>query len=190
MTKNYAQERYVPKHLNTIINENDHFDFYWNNNNEKPECIAFAKKAKNKLFWYRFKNLEQMNKYINNALDNALANEKRKAEYKAQRTKPHTLKIGDVLYTSWGYDQTNFDFYKVVKLVGKNSIKLVAMNNSFKNSDCRGSDRVSAGNVKENAKPFLKRVDGKDNSVRISSFEFAKVWDGSAKYQTAYGFGH
>ena len=37
---------------------------------------------------------------------------------------------------------------------------------------------------------FLKRVNGKDNHVNISSFEFARVWDGNAKYQTAAGFGH
>ena len=30
MTKNYANERYIPKHLNTKIKENDHFDFYYN----------------------------------------------------------------------------------------------------------------------------------------------------------------
>jgi hypothetical protein len=25
-------------------------------------------------------------------------------------------KLGDILYSSWGYDQTNIDFYKVVKV--------------------------------------------------------------------------
>ena len=29
------------------------------------------------------------------------------------------VKIGDILYTSWGYDQTNSEFYKVMKIVGK-----------------------------------------------------------------------
>jgi len=27
-----------------------------------------------------------------------------------------TPKVGDILYSSWGYDQTNIDFYKVVKV--------------------------------------------------------------------------
>jgi len=31
---------------------------------------------------------------------------------------PHTLKVGDVLNTSWGYDQTNVDFYEVVAVSG------------------------------------------------------------------------
>ena len=28
------------------------------------------------------------------------------------------LKVGDVLRSSWGYDQTNVDYYEVVELVG------------------------------------------------------------------------
>ena len=190
MTKNYASERYIPKQLNTKIKENDHFDFFWNNDNLKPSCIAFPKKGKNKLFWYRFKNVEHMNKHINNVLENAKTREEEKAKYKAERLKPHTLKIGDVLYTSWGYDQTNIDFYKVVKLVCKTSIKLCKMTNQYYESDCRGSDKVVPGDVKENAEPFLKRVNGKDNHVNISSFEFATVWDGNPKYQTAANYGH
>jgi len=190
MTKNYANERYIPKQLTTKIKENNFVDFFWNNDKEKPSCIAFKKKGKNKLWWYRFKNDEHMNDTINQVLSGYKEHEERKEEYKAERLKPHTLKVGDVLYTSWGYDQTNIDFYKVVKLVGKTSVKLCKMTNQYYESDCRASDKVVPGDVKENAKPFLKRVNGKDNHVNISSFEFARVWDGKAKYQTAAGFGH
>lgn len=28
------------------------------------------------------------------------------------------VKVGDIFYTSWGYDQTNVDFYQVVKISG------------------------------------------------------------------------
>ncbi|HEY0087309.1 MAG TPA: hypothetical protein VGB37_00605, partial [Candidatus Lokiarchaeia archaeon] len=31
-----------------------------------------------------------------------------------------TLKVGMYLYTSWGYDQTNNEFFKVIKILGKN----------------------------------------------------------------------
>jgi hypothetical protein len=32
-----------------------------------------------------------------------------------QRTQVHTLAVGDGIYNSWGYDQTNVDFYEVVR---------------------------------------------------------------------------
>lgn len=31
-----------------------------------------------------------------------------------------TLKIGDLLNTNWGYDQTNIEMFRVVKIIGKN----------------------------------------------------------------------
>jgi len=190
MTKNYSSERFVPKQLTTKIKENNFVDFIWNNDKDKPSCIAFPKKGKNKLWWYRFKNVEQMNNRINDLISSYEEREKRKQEYKAERLKPHTLEVGDILYTSWGYDQTNIDFYKVVKLVGKTSVMLCKMYNQYLESDCIASDRVIPGEIKENAEPFLKRVNGKDNHINISSFEFARKWDGTPKRQTAAGYGH
>jgi hypothetical protein len=35
----------------------------------------------------------------------------------------HTLKVGDVLSCSWGYDQTNIDFYQVTQLVGSKFVE-------------------------------------------------------------------
>ena len=37
-----------------------------------------------------------------------------------------TLKVGDVMYSSWGYDQTNVDFYKVVRATAK-SVWLISI---------------------------------------------------------------
>lgn len=37
---------------------------------------------------------------------------------------PRGVKVGDIFYTSWGYEQTNLDFYQVVGLVGKVTVKL------------------------------------------------------------------
>src|SRR6478736_6785039 len=41
-----------------------------------------------------------------------------------RRAKPHGLKVGDVLRASWGYDQTNIDYYEVVKLIGKSMVDI------------------------------------------------------------------
>ena len=37
------------------------------------------------------------------------------------------IKEGDIFYASWGYEQTNIDFYRVVKKVGKASVMLCAL---------------------------------------------------------------
>ena len=81
MTKNYSNERFVPKQLTTKIRENKFVDFIWNNDKEKPSCIAYPKKGKNKIWWYRFKNVEQMNNRINDLISSYEEREKRKEKY-------------------------------------------------------------------------------------------------------------
>ena len=41
--------------------------------------------------------------------------EKRKQERKAAAKKGHDLEVGDILYGTWGYDQTNVNFYQVIR---------------------------------------------------------------------------
>ena len=38
--------------------------------------------------------------------------------------KPQMPKVGDIYYSSWGYDQTNIEFYMVTKLVGATMIEV------------------------------------------------------------------
>ena len=39
-------------------------------------------------------------------------------------TNKYGVKVGDIFETSWGYDQTNVNFFQVVKLVGKTSVRV------------------------------------------------------------------
>jgi hypothetical protein len=49
-------------------------------------------------------------------------NEKQRTA-KKEATSGHTFKVGDVLYQSWGYDQTNIDFFEIVGVLPK-SVKI------------------------------------------------------------------
>ena len=191
MTKNYAKERHIPVTCNVPLFSNEFFDFYWNENKQKPVCITFSKKAKNKFWYNQFLSYESMMKKVEETISNAVSWKQRIEKNKAERNSPHNLKQGDVLVCSWGYDQTNIDFYKVIKLVGKQSVMLQAMFKKYcKTVDGDPHDKVAADTVKENAEPFTVRVNGKDNSVKLSSFEYAKKWDGNPTYQTGYNYGH
>ena len=48
----------------------------------------------------------------------------RKAKAEASLEVMKTIKVGDIFEASWGYDRTNVDFFQVIKIVGKNSVKL------------------------------------------------------------------
>jgi len=46
--------------------------------------------------------------------------QQRKATRRAEKTAwVNPLKVGEILYTSWGYDQTNTEFYVITKVSGK-----------------------------------------------------------------------
>jgi hypothetical protein len=57
--------------------------------------------------------------------EKAAASIKDKAQARAaELAKPHGLQVGAVLVHSWGYEQTNIDFYQVVKLAGKRGVDI------------------------------------------------------------------
>lgn len=102
----------------------------------------------------------------------------------------NTLKAGDVLYTSWGYDQTNINFYQVVRTVGKYSVELIEIMSEIDHSNT-GADYVVARKdiYRLDAQPRTHRVKNGDH-VKIKSYATAYLWDGKPKYETALGYGH
>ena len=75
------------------------------------------------------------------------------------------VKIGDVFYDSWGYEQTNIDFYQVVGLKGKTMVELKPVQKKRKNigycSDLVTpiKDKFINGNYK------TRLVDGETKSI-------------------------
>lgn len=44
---------------------------------------------------------------------------------KAEKVNKYGVKVGDVFTASWGYDQTNVDWFQVVELIGESSVRVV-----------------------------------------------------------------
>lgn len=53
--------------------------------------------------------------------------QQRAAERRAELDKPHSLTVGAVLVSSWGYDQTNVSFYEVTRVIGKRAVEVRAI---------------------------------------------------------------
>jgi hypothetical protein len=100
----------------------------------------------------------------------------------------HTLKEGDILVCSWGYDQTNIDFYQVTKVVSNISVRIRQIKNRIVSRE-EQQDLVEPVKGEFKGLEMLKRPD-KDNWVRISSFEAARPWEGKPEYQTNSIYGH
>lgn len=76
------------------------------------------------LFYWAYRSEDHMilntNGYLEDLEKREAAKISRKEEKKAARASMvNPFKVGDILYDSWGYDQTNIDFYEVVALTAK-----------------------------------------------------------------------
>jgi len=63
-------------------------------------------------------------RYATEARTIAASKVKRKADTRAALDKPHGLQVGDVVRSSWGYEQTNINHYQIVKVIGKRTVEV------------------------------------------------------------------
>jgi hypothetical protein len=111
---------------------------------------------------------------------------------------PPNPKVGDILYSSWGYDQTNIDYYQVVK-VSKASVWIRSIGKECLAGGGRGQDEVvpvanrwtDADQGKGEMHRFRPGVDVPYRySITLTSYSHATLWDGKPRYETAWGYGH
>ena len=108
------------------------------------------------------------------------AKQKRTAETK----KPHGYQVGDVLYASWGWEQTNIDFYEIVAVRGA-VVDIVEIH----------QDRVQTFSMQGTCTPRKgehkggvikgKRPNGL-GQIRLNSYSYARPWDGRPLSWSSY----
>lgn len=123
------------------------------------------------------------------------------------------VKVGDFFYTSWGYDQTNVDFYKVVGMTASGkSVKVQKWSSASVSDDGGPTTYVGAGGSPAMG-GYVKTPEGwsqYDSSItapvetkrlRVGGYCGASIfisdgrghaylWDGKPKYETGAGWGH
>lgn len=129
----------------------------------------------------RDKSIQKYLEGLQSRIDAKKADRAKKAEFQT------TLEVGDILEGSWGYDQTNIEFYQVVKKISGKSIEIRELCQSI----VEGSTGFLCENVMpvkdcftENSKPIRKLVNV-HNRVSFQCFSLSK-WDGRACYQSHY----
>jgi hypothetical protein len=119
---------------------------------------------------FSFKDAEKAQQYQERWIAGVAASVQRKAERKSEKlaamAQPQTaLALGDVLAASWGYEQTNYDFYQVTRLVGVRSVEIRELAQlrdltGFLQGDCVPVKNKFAG------EPMVKRVN-ENGSVKV-----------------------
>lgn len=97
------------------------------------------------------------------------------------------MKVGQILCSSWGYDQTNIDFYEVVERTEK-SVYLRMLGKKTSEILTSMSRKVEPDQMIFRGSRFIKKVKVYNGEpyVSINSFSCAFPWDGKPKVETSY----
>lgn len=157
----------------------------------KPNYCAIAFVGKqSKPFWdIIFASEQDRQRVIDQTIRNRKALIQRKRDEQAARsTYQHDFKQGDLLVRSWGYDQTNIDYYEVTKVLGPQMIEIREIGKRWLGGH-GSSDRVAPDAGKFTGPPMRKRV-GPGGRIRLDSYSSVGKWDGRPNFQTNPMFGH
>lgn len=136
----------------------------------RPAAMAFTARAQRPVFHQFFATPAAREK----AVRDFLANQRAKIEARKQRqATPAAFVVGDLLSSSWGYDQTNVDFYEVVKVAGAwVTVRKVAQVAEQTGHDMGRCAPQSGDFVGE---PIRRLAQGQ--GIRINSYAWASKWN-------------
>lgn len=145
---------------------------------------------------YSFKTREEAEEYAKKAVAGQQAHKQMVNERKAARAgTPEMLeqvKVGDIFVSSWGYDQTNVDFYQITERRGH-----MALLKPISAKSCGLTGNGMADYVTAVKDGFLDegRYPAKWHRIQFSSgrpvftvrsFAWADPWDGKQQYRSWY----
>lgn len=108
------------------------------------------------------------------------------------------VKIGDIFHYSWGYEQTNANYFQVVALKGTKQVVIREISyeiaettglDSYKVRPCKDVFLKNGQFIDDNEKGAVKQVKGLKNGtiyINIESFGFCSLWDGTDDLMTSY----
>ncbi|RYX80038.1 hypothetical protein EON83_30330 [bacterium] len=124
------------------------------------------------------------NKWVEGKRAALTAKQTRQTERQERMRQGHPLVVGDVLVASWGYDQTNYDYFEVTRVFGLRSVEIREL---AKEAQEHTSQAMAGLCVPMKGRfvgdPMVKRVDG-DGRVKVHSWG---VWASKKESTTVAG---
>lgn len=117
------KQRYIPegyKQFKPEIGDYPENMFACYINLERLTAIFFKGRAIQPAWHYKFSSIESMKAKVTETISRLMSWEEMKEKRKIERKKEkEEIKVGDIFNSSWGYEQTNVEFYQVINRVGQ-----------------------------------------------------------------------
>lgn len=200
-----SREFFVPREYSAkIVPKGVKAEIYLIDKDTGPVAMGFGGRRSKPDFNIRFRSKERRQEYVKNYVERMQERDKINEEGRKNRNnKGRGLELGSVLCCSWGYDQTNINYYEVIKLVGDKSVMIVPIASSLV-SQKPPEDRVkpakgvrreydvllglNRGWEDDQPEGVLKRA--VDGSVSLNGRQTAYLCDpNETSYETSSGWG-
>ncbi len=141
-----------------------------------PCFMGFAGNTSKPSYWRSFNTTERMESFIDAWVTEKTEREQRKT---ARKTQDHGLVVGDIVCTTWGWEQTNVSFFQVVKVPTAKSVVIREIKGK-REEEGQSMSGISWP-VKDaflNEKEVMKRAQG---THVVSGFDYCgwlKKWEG------------
>lgn len=147
-------------------------------------ATGFVGKAIKPAFHYYFRSEPARDEYVSKFARSLQARAQDRAQRaEARKNDTHGLMVGSILFSSWGYEQSNVDWYQVIAVISDKTVVIQKIAASIEDtgSMCGNSRPVPGRFVGE---PMRKRATS--NGIALTSFSTAFAWDGQPKYCSWY----
>lgn len=109
-------DRYIPQNSTEIAHPDGLGVVYCTTSAAgRLSAIGYSGNKSKHDFHYIYRNEEQRQKHIDDYFARLSQWAEIKRERAVARKTPHTLQVGDIIYNTWGWEQTNVDYYQVVR---------------------------------------------------------------------------
>lgn len=165
--------------------------YYKINEYNEYSAAGFSGKKDKADFYFRFGNKERFDQYVEKYINNLKSNIESKLKYKEgkkinAKAIYDKINVGDIIYTSWGYDQTNIDFYQITGKFGSNSLKVRELDDKDVTKDNNGISPMAGYKI-----PIKDKFTGVEKTIRVMGYlkidnHVAYIWDGRPLYYSWY----
>jgi len=144
----------------------------------RPALLAYKGRSSKPACHYVFRDEAQREDYL---MDRLVAPGREVQAHKKERLSvEHGLTVGDVICTGWGYEQTNVNFYEVVRVPSGRSVVLRELEVDLECAPMAMTGEVTPrrGEFKPGTKDLMRRAVGKGR-VNVGDGEGAgQLWSG------------
>ncbi len=179
---------YVVAGATKVLDKNSTAVAYVYERSGKLYAQMFEGKSAKPAHHYSYTNAARREQCVRNFFEIVQGHEARRAEAKAAKKAklagPHKLQLGHVLCSSWGYDQTNVDWYQVVALVGRRSVQVRRIGTTMTEGSTHHSGQCIPLIDSFHGDITTHRVN-EHNGIKIGH-QYASLWDGRPKFCSFY----